>query len=61
LLNDLIWVFAIEAHNEPFPVVTLFEFLQGLVEVLDVLELPNLEKVLFQGPEETFNTTVAFR
>ena len=49
------------AFDEPLVVVEITEFLEGLVEVLDVGEGVEPEKLLLEGAPEAFDAPVTFR
>ena len=48
------------AFDEPLVVIEIAEFLEGLVEVLDVGEGMEPEKLLFEGAPEALDAAVAF-
>ena len=48
------------SFDEPLVVVEIAEFLEGLVEVLDVGEGVDPEKLFFEGAPEPLDAAVAF-
>ena len=43
----------------PFPVVSVAEFVQGLLKLRDVLEVAHPEELFLESAEETFDAAVA--
>ena len=60
VLTDLCWRPVIVALDEPLVVVEITELLEGLVEVLDVGEGVDPEKLFFEGAPEPLDAAVAF-